>query len=81
MKIKEKSKYIDRCLVPKGYWAYETEYIAENSRKLVFTMAREFKASFMWYKRPSARVYWAKEIKSKNISGLKSMPYKDPGET
>jgi len=41
-------------------------------------MGREFKYTFLGFQRPVARVFWAKEMKSKNISGLKSMPYKEP---
>lgn len=33
--------------------------------------------SFLVFKRPIARIFWAKELKSKNISGLKMMPYRD----
>jgi hypothetical protein len=76
MKIKEKSTFVQRCLVPAGCREYETQYIAENTRRLVFTMGRPPKGTILWFKRPEARVYWATDIKSKNIKGLKSVPYK-----
>ena len=77
MKIKEKSRLASRCLVPKGYRSYETQYIAENTRQLIFTMTRDFRYTFLGFQRPTATIYCFKELKSKNLTGLKRMPYRE----
>ena len=40
LKLKEKSPCIARCMIPQICRGYESNYVAENNRKVVFTMTK-----------------------------------------
>ena len=55
MKLKEQSDLCPtRCLVPASCRGYSGNFIAEVNRKILFTMQKPAKCSFLCFKRPTA---------------------------
>lgn len=57
MKLKEKSSLLMRCFTPASCRGYQTQFVAENTRRVSFVMNRNCKATFMCLGRPEISVY------------------------
>ncbi len=67
LKLKEKSGCLARCITPIPCRGYESQYIAENTRKIVFTMTKQMQPSCLWFNRPESQVFFVKNSKKKVI--------------
>jgi hypothetical protein len=60
LKLKEKSGCLSRCITPIPCRGYESTFIAENTRKVVFAINKPMQPSCLWFNRPESQVFYVK---------------------
>lgn len=63
MKIKERSNWKHRCCIPNACKGYDSYYVANYNREVVYKTIRQKTRTFMCYQRPENKVYAITENK------------------